>query len=94
MFLFITVSPQTVSGKKSTKQAILSALRMSLLFNLAVACEDIEMELCSAEENTSLSVCLLWVLERDCCMCLRCAIVAASIFRRLSSYAFSGLVVK
>lgn len=37
---------------------------------------------------------LLMVLERVCCALVVQAVVAASIFRHLSSYAFSGLVVK
>jgi len=51
--------------------------------------------LCDYQKQQSVTLfCLLMVLERVCCALVVRAVVAASIFRHLSSYAFSGLVVK
>lgn len=45
------------------------------------------------DQQSVILFCLL-VLWRVCCALVVRAVVAASIFRHLSSYAFSGLVVK
>lgn len=45
------------------------------------------------DQQSVILFCLL-VLGRVCCALVVRAVVAASIFRHLSSYAFSGLVVK
>lgn len=46
------------------------------------------------DQQSVILFCLLVVLGRVCCALVVRAVVAASIFRHLSSYAFSGLVVK